>query len=129
MRHMARRALRTKTAAFVASWARPIVTSWELLLPVSRGALIPATDGPGWGVTSNTDWLANAQHHQTNRTCDGTGLDRSTFRSPRPGIDVAPDRELGAKGFIVFHRDHCYDEHLAAIREAVEAGRSALGNK
>ena len=43
--------------------------------------------------------------------------------------EIQAARELGAKGFIVFHRDHCYDEHLAAIREAVEAGRSVLGSK
>lgn len=36
--------------------------------------------------------------------------------------EIAAARELGAQGFIVFHRDHLYDEHLAAIREAVEAG-------
>ena len=35
--------------------------------------------------------------------------------------EIAAVRELGAKGFIVFHRDHFYDEHLTAIREAVEA--------
>ena len=36
--------------------------------------------------------------------------------------EIAAARELGAQGFVVFHRDHLYDEHLAAIREAVEAG-------
>ena len=35
---------------------------------------------------------------------------------------LAAARELGAQGFVVFHRDHLYDEHLAAIREAVKAG-------
>ncbi len=34
--------------------------------------------------------------------------------------EIAAARELGAKGFIVFHRDHFYAEHLAAIREAVK---------
>ena len=42
--------------------------------------------------------------------------------------EIAAARELGAKGFIVFHRDHFYDEHLAAIREAVEERKRESGH-
>lgn len=38
-------------------------------------------------------------------------------------IDAA--RKLGAKGFVIFHRDHCYDEHFAAIRESKESARKS----
>ncbi len=43
--------------------------------------------------------------------------------------EIAAARKLGAQGFIVFHRDHLYDEHLTAIREAVEAGDLASQRK
>lgn len=43
--------------------------------------------------------------------------------------EIAAARKLGAQGFIVFHRDHLYDEHLTAIREAVEAGDPAPQRK
>lgn len=39
--------------------------------------------------------------------------------------EITAARQLGAQGFIVFHRDHIYDEHLTAIREAVEAADAA----
>jgi uncharacterized lipoprotein YddW (UPF0748 family) len=46
--------------------------------------------------------------------------------------EIAAARTLGAKGFVVFHLDHLYDEHLRAIREILNdgsigpAGRSDL---
>ena len=43
--------------------------------------------------------------------------------------EIAEARKLGAQGFIVFHRDRLYDEHLTAIREAVEAGDPATDGK
>ena len=42
---------------------------------------------------------------------------------------IAAARELGAQGFVVFHRDHLYNEHLTAIQEAVEAGKPAPESK
>jgi hypothetical protein len=39
--------------------------------------------------------------------------------------EIAAARELGARGFSVFHRDHLDKEHLTAFQQAVEAGTSA----
>jgi len=33
--------------------------------------------------------------------------------------EISAARKLGAKGFVVFHRNHFYDEHFHAVREAV----------
>lgn len=43
--------------------------------------------------------------------------------------EIAAARELGAKGFIVFQRDHIGDEHLAAIKDAGKNGRPGKGNE
>lgn len=34
---------------------------------------------------------------------------------------ILASRQLGAKGFVIFHRDHFLDEHFAAIRQACES--------
>ena len=32
--------------------------------------------------------------------------------------EIGAARALGAKGFVVFHLDHLYDDHLRALQEA-----------
>jgi hypothetical protein len=34
---------------------------------------------------------------------------------------ILASRQLGAKGFVIFHRDHFLDDHFAAIRQACES--------
>lgn len=43
--------------------------------------------------------------------------------------EITTARELGAKGFIVFHRDHLYEEHMTAIKDAVGAMGSSHSGK
>jgi hypothetical protein len=34
--------------------------------------------------------------------------------------EIRAAKKLGAKGFVVFHLDHCYDGHFQAVRQAIQ---------
>lgn len=34
--------------------------------------------------------------------------------------EIAAARKMGARGFVIFHLDHCLDRHFQAVREAIE---------